>query len=163
MRQSFFAALVSCVSLLAVAASPAQAQDVYAALATGYQPTAGPVGGGAAATAPEGTATMTLTGHVKTAAGPLPGAVVKIANSSEMAVTDANGSFHLTVPVATGPVQATASYAGFADQPVALDAASSEVSMSVVHVIKVARQQQLKTYLKTAHKQVRKHLRAVRR
>ena len=87
----------------------------------------------------------------------------RIANSSEMAVTDAEGAFHLTVPVSTSPVRATASYAGFADQPVTLDATSSEVSLSVVHVIKVAKKQQLKTYLKTAHKQVRKNLHAVRR
>ena len=105
---------------------------------------------------------MVLTGHVKTAAGPLPGAVVKVANASEMTVTDADGFFHLTVPVSTGPVRATASYAGFADQPVTLDATSSEVSMSVARIIKAAKKQQLKTYLKTARKQVRKSLRNAR-
>ena len=165
MRQLFSAALLSCVALLAASPASAQAQGSYAALTSGYETTtsAGPVGNGTAVTAPEATATMVLTGHVKTAAGPLPGAVVKVANSSEMAVTDADGSFHLTVPVSTHPVQATASYAGFADQPVVLDATSSDVSLSVVHVIKIAKKQQLKTYLKTARKQVRKNLHAVRR
>ncbi len=106
---------------------------------------------------------MVLTGHVKTAAGSVPGAVVKSADFSEMTVTDANRWFHLTVPISTGPVQATTSQAGFADPPVTLDATSSEVSMSVVRIIKVAKKQQLKTYLKTARKQVRKNLRSARR
>ena len=179
MRQSFFAALISCVSLLAVAALPAQAQSSLVALTTDPGSVAPPVvavvtpapadataaapATPAALTAPEAATTMVLTGHVKTAAGPLPGAVVKITASKAMVVTDADGFFHVTVPVATGPVQATASYAGFADENVTLDTTTSELSMTTPQVVKTAQKQQLKTYLKTARKQSRKSLKRVRR
>ena len=158
MRPSFFAALVLCVTFCTAAMAPAQAkQSSFAALTTANGPTT-------PATNPEAiaTATTVIIGHVKTAAGPLAGAVIKIAKSEQMVVTDADGSFHVTVPAANGLVEATASYAGFADERVTLDATSSEVSMSVVRIVKVVKKQQLKTYLKTARKQVRKSLRSAR-
>jgi Carboxypeptidase regulatory-like domain len=163
MRSILFAALVSCASLLAASTAWAQVPGSYAA-ASG--PAGGPVTPVApsATTAPDVPATVILTGHVKSATGPLPGAVVKIAGSNEMVVTDADGSFHVSVPVNTA-VKATASYAGFADENVALDdaAADSEVSMNTAQIIKVGKHQQLKTYLKTARKQNKKTLRRVRR
>ena len=156
MRPSFFAALVLCVTFCTAAMAPAQAkQSSFAALTTANGPTT-------PATNPEAIATTVIIGHVKTAAGPLAGAVIKIAKSEQMVVTDADGSFHVTVPAANGLVEATASYAGFADERVTLDATSSEVSMSVVRIVKVVKKQQLKTYLKTARKQVRKSLRSAR-
>ena len=157
MRQTFFAALILCVTFCTAATASAQAkQRSFAALTTTNGPTT-PV------TNPEATATTVIIGHVKTADGPLAGAVIKITKSKQMVVTDADGSFHVTVPVADGPVEAIASYAGFADERVTLDATTAEVSMTTVQVIKVAKKQQLKTYLKTARKQVRKSRRSARR
>ncbi len=157
MRQTFFAALILCVTFCTAATAPAQAkQRSFAALTTANGPTT-------PTTNPEATATTVIIGHVKTAAGPLAGAVIKITKSKQMVVTDADGSFHVTVPVADGPVEATASYAGFADEHVTLDATTAEVSMTTVQIIKVARKQSLKTYLKTARKQSHKSLKRIRK
>ena len=157
MRQSFFAALVLCVTFCTAATAPAQAKDGrLAALTATNEPTT-------PATNPEATATTVIIGHVKTATGPLAGAVIKITKSQQMVVSDADGSFHVTVPVADGPVEATASYAGFADERVTLDDTNAEVSMSTVQVVKVAKKQQLKTYLKTARKQSHKSLKRIRK
>ena len=168
MRSAFFAALLLCVSALgtgtACAQAQAQAPDSYATAevpATAPANAATPV---APAAAPDAPATVVFTGHVKSAAGPLPGAVVKITGSNEMVVTDADGFFHVAVPVNT-IVRATASYAGFADENLALHegATDAEVRMSTAQVVKVNRQQRLKTYLKTARKQNKQTLRRVRR
>ena len=166
MRHALFTALVSCVGLLTAATSAAQTQDSYVALTPGTEtPTAAPVlaPAPAAVTAPEAAATMVLVGHVNTAAGTLPGAVIKLARSKTMVVTDADGSFHVTVPVGEGPVQATASYAGFADEAITLDPTTSEVRMSTPQIIQTPRKQQLKAYLKTSRKQGRKTMRRIRR
>lgn len=163
MRLPYFAAFVWCANALAAPTARAQAPDSYVA-------TSGPAASAvttvppAGTTAPEVSATVILTGHVRSAAGPLPGAVVKIAGSNEMVVTDADGSFHVTVPFNTA-VKATASYAGFADESMALDdtGTGSEISMNTAQTVKVGKHQQLKTYLKTARKQNKKSLRRIRR
>ena len=158
MRYSYFAVLALCVAATATVPSNAQAQDVYAAATyanTGSEPANSPV-----SAAP---ATVVLTGHVKTSAGPLPGAVVKVANSKSMVVTDADGSFHVTVPANSGPLQATASYAGFADEAVTLGEAANELNMTTPRVVVVAKSQTLKAYRKTARKQVKRSIRRVQK
>ena len=159
MRQFFFSPLIVCASVLAMSTSSAQAQDAYAA-SDANTTTTRPATNPPVAEAP---ATTVLTGHVKTTAGALPGAVIKIANSKQMVVTDSDGSFHVTVPANGDPVQATASYAGFADEAVTLSADGNEVTMKTARIIVVSKGQSLKTYQKTARKQVKRSVRKVRK
>ena len=162
MRFILFSALVSCACALPAAAW-AQTADSYAAASGPATETAlAPVP--PTADAPDAPATVVLVGHVRSAAGPLPGAVIEIAGSNEMVVTDADGSFHVAVPANTA-VKATASYAGFADERVALDETDTgaEVRMNTVQTVQVGKQQQLKTYLKTTRKQNKRSLRRIRR
>ena len=159
MRKLLFPPLILCASVVAMSTSSVQAQDAYAA-SDANMTTTSPV------TTPPVTevpTTIVLTGHVKTTAGALPGAVIKIANSKQMVVTDSDGSFHVTVPANSDPVQATVSYAGFADETVTLDAGSSEVTMKTARLIIVSKGQSLKTYQKTARKQVKRSVRKVRK
>ncbi len=157
MRQSFLSVLIACASILVVSTSSVQAQDAYVAndANTPQLPATRP--------ATEAPATMVLTGRVKTVGGALPGAVIKIANSKQMVVTDSDGSFHVTVPANSGPVQATASYAGFADEAITLNAESDEVTMKTARIIVVSKSQSLKTYQKTARKQVKRSVHKVRK
>ena len=162
MRPNFLTAFALCVSLTAAVPSAVEAQSSSAATALFASVDAGGVTGIKVPTA--GTpATVVLTGHVKTVAGPLPGAVVKIGNTKTMVVTDADGSFHVTVPANSGPLQATASYAGFADEAVTLGEAANELSMTTPRVIVVAKSQTIKAYRKTARKQVKRSIRRVQR
>ena len=145
-----------CGLMLTVA--PAQAQpsagmlDSYTAGETGLVATR-------MAENPE-TATRVLTGRVTSPAGSLPGAVVGVAGSKLRAATNADGEFSLVVPANT-PVQLTASYAGFADETLVVTAADASAAIELVtpRVVKVARKQQLKVYLRTARKQVKRSLR----
>ena len=157
MRRSFFAVLFLCATATVAVSFNAQAQD---ASATAYAGTASEPATGSVDGAPT---TVVLTGHVKTVAGPLPGAVVKIGNTKTMVVTDADGSFHVTVPANSGPLQATASYAGFADEAVTLGEAANELNMTTPRVIVVAKSQTMKAYRKTARKQVKRSIRRVQR
>ena len=102
-------------------------------------------------------------GKVVCPTGPLPGAVVKLASSKQTAVTNSNGEFRFTVPADSGPMAATASYAGYVDVPVTLAPAEDDhtVQLTTPHIIKVGRKQQLKKYMKSAHRQVRRTLRKV--
>ena len=56
-------------------------------------------------------------------------------------------------------------YAGYADEILTLNTAAGQSTMSLTNaqVIVVARRQQLKHYLKTAHKQIKRDLKQVRR
>lgn len=107
--------------------------------------------------------TSLLTGKITNAAGVLPGAVIILTGSKQMAVTNANGEFELKVPTNSGPLQARVTYAGYADELVMLNAgeSASTVSLTNAKIITVARRQRLKAYLKTAHKQVRRDLKKV--
>ncbi|GAB3871073.1 hypothetical protein GCM10028824_20450 [Hymenobacter segetis] len=107
---------------------------------------------------------MTLIGKITNPAGPLPGAVVILTATKQMAVTNADGEFEFEVPANAGALQATVTYAGYADETMTLNAAANEstVSLTNAHVIVVSRKQQLKRYLKTAHKQVKHDLRLAR-
>ena len=137
----------------------AQAQQVFASAA--YVGTAD-TDGGTSGTKPE---TMVLMGKITNPAGPLPGAVVILTGTKQMAVTNADGEFEFEVPANAGALAALVTYAGYADEKMTLNASADEstVSLTNARVIVVSRKQQLKRYLKTAHKQVRRDLRQVRK
>ena len=138
---------------------PARAQSSTSLLDSSAPGEAGPMAPRMAETPV--TATRFLTGHVTSPAGVLPGAVVGVAGSRVRTVTNADGEFSLAVPAVDVPVQLTASYAGFADETLLVAPADASVTVELLtpKVVKVARKQQLKVYLKTARKQVRRSLR----
>lgn len=123
--------------------------------------------GAAAGPAPEpvGTTQVVLVGKITNPAGVLPGAVIFLTGTRQLAVTNAAGEFSFRVPANAGPLHARVTYAGYADQEITLNAkaAPSTVNLANAVVIVVARKQQLKTYLKTARKQVKRSLRQVHR
>ena len=106
-----------------------------------------------------------LVGKITNPAGPLPGAVVILTGTKQMAVTNADGEFEFEIPANAGALQAVVTYAGYADEAMTLNATAEEstVSLTNARVIVVSRKQQLKRYLKTAHKQVKRDLRQVRK
>ncbi|WP_201983998.1 carboxypeptidase regulatory-like domain-containing protein [Hymenobacter rubidus] len=156
------ALLLASVLTGALSLSTARAQSVFASNATfGSANTDGK-------TTPDRSAVSTekvvLSGKITSPAGPLPGAVVFLTGTKEMAVTNANGEFEFTVPANAGPLQARVTYAGYADENMTLNAAAGEstVTLANARVIVISRKQQLKKYLKTAHKQVKRELRKAR-
>ena len=104
-----------------------------------------------------------LVGKITNPAGPLPGAVIILNDTKQMAVTNANGEFEFVVPANAGPLLARVPYAGYADESMTLNAAAAEstVNLANAKVIVVARKQQLKAYLKTARKEVKRSLKQV--
>lgn len=107
---------------------------------------------------------VVLMGKITSPAGPLPGAVVILSGTKQMAVTNAQGEFEFTVPANAGTLEARVTYAGYADEKMTLNAAADEstVSLTNARVIVVSRKQQLKKYMKTAHKQIKRELKKVR-
>lgn len=105
-----------------------------------------------------------LVGKITNPTGPLPGAVVILTSSKQMAVTNANGEFEFTVPANAGILAAVVTYAGYADEKITLNASAEEstVSLTNARLIVVSRKQQLKKYLKTAQKQVKRDLKLAR-
>ena len=83
--------------------------------------------------------------------------------TKQMAVTNADGEFRFVVPASAGALQATVTYAGYADEKMTLNATTGEstVNLANARVIVVARKQQLKYYLKTARKEVKRSLKQV--
>ena len=112
---------------------------------------------------PASTESVMLVGKITNPAGPLPGAVVILTATKQMAVTNAEGEFEFTVPANSGALQALVTYAGYADEKMTLNASAEEstVNLSNARVIVVSRKQQLKKYLKTARKQVKHDLKLV--
>lgn len=108
---------------------------------------------------------VVLTGKITNPAGVLPGAVIILTDSKQMAVTNADGEFQFTVPASAGPLQAVVTYAGYADERMTLNAAANESTVNLANatVIVVSRKQQLKAYLKTARKQIKRDLRRARK
>ena len=104
-----------------------------------------------------------LTGKITNPAGPLPGAVVILTATKQMAVTNADGEFEFEVPANAGPLEARVTYAGYADEKMTLSTATAESTLSLTNasVVVVARRQHLENYLRTAHKQVKRELRQV--
>ncbi|MFD2718032.1 carboxypeptidase-like regulatory domain-containing protein [Hymenobacter monticola] len=108
---------------------------------------------------------MLLVGKITSPAGPLPGAVVILTSTKQMAVTNSDGEFEFTVPANAGALAAVVTYAGYADEKMTLNASAEESTVSLTHarVIVVSRKNQLKKYLKTAKKQVKHDLKQVRK
>jgi hypothetical protein len=106
-------------------------------------------------------ATVVLHGRVLSPSGVLPGAVVKLAGSDQRVVSNADGEFNLLMPAEAEPQSATISYAGFIDETVLLSSTElmPTVQLSKPRVIKVKRSQRLKTYMKTARRQIKKSAR----
>lgn len=154
----FLAASLTCFFGL----STAQAQVVFASTNT-Y--TSARTGSTAPNPVTASSEKIVLAGKITNPAGPLPGAVVFLTGTKEMAVTNADGEFEFTVPANSGALQARVTYAGYADETLMLNASASKstVNLANAQVIVVSRKQQLKKYLKTAHKQVRRDLRQIRK
>ena len=144
--------------LLGFGAATTQAQTVFASsveYASGESSATG--------TDPGSAQRIVLTGKITNPAGVLPGAVIILTASKQMAVTNADGEFEFVVPANAGPLAARVTYAGFADEAMTLNAAdASTVNLANATVVVVARRQQLKFYLKTARKQVNHSLKQVR-
>ena len=156
----FFSALAATVFtwVISLASLTAQAQHSFARTAYALTTDTDSDSNG---TKPE---KMTLIGKITNPAGPLPGAVVILTASKQMAVTNADGEFEFEVPANAGALDAVVTYAGYADEKMTLNAAAeSTVNLTNARVIVVSRKQQLKRYLKTAHKQVKRDLRQVRK
>ena len=111
------------------------------------------------------TGKVVLVGKITNPNGPLPGAVVILTATKQMAVTNADGEFQFVVPADAGALQALVTYAGYADEPMVLNASADEstVSLTNARVITVARRQQLKFYLKHARKEANRSLRQLHR
>jgi hypothetical protein len=156
MRFSYFF-LLSGVVIGNLLASPARAQQQQA-FASNSSFSGEDDGSGA-------TEVMVLTGKITNPDGPLPGAVVILKGTKQMAVTNAEGQFQFQVPADAGALPAVVTYAGYADEDLVLNAsaAKSTVSLSNARVIEVSRGQSLKVYLKSARKEVKKSLRQVRK
>ncbi|WP_310395959.1 carboxypeptidase-like regulatory domain-containing protein [Hymenobacter sp.] len=151
----------------ALALAPAAAQQAPADFVGSTAPVAGVVAGRflPAAGPADAEDDVVLSGKITNPAGPLPGAVIILKATKQMAVTNAEGEFQFVVPATAGALDAVVTYAGYADEAMTLNAAASEstVNLTDARVIVVSRKQQLKTFLKTARKQVKHDLREVRR
>ncbi|GAA4032831.1 hypothetical protein GCM10022409_16400 [Hymenobacter glaciei] len=109
--------------------------------------------------------TVVILGRITTPDGPLPGAVVTLVSTKQMAVTNSEGEFQFTVPAGSRTLQAVVSFAGYADERLTLNAdnAESTATLADEQTIPLARRQQLKFYLKTARKEAKRDLREVHR
>jgi hypothetical protein len=161
----FVAAVLTCA--LSVAASAQTPQNVatsepVASIISTNEPVIS--AGGTAKTA-ESIKKIVLVGKITNPAGAAAGAVVILTATKQMAVTNADGEFEFVVPANAGALQARVTYAGFEDEALVLNAGAAESTANLSHarVVVVSRKQQLKVYLKTARKQVKRDLRKVRR
>ena len=111
----------------------------------------------AAADAP----TVIVAGLITSPNGPLPGAVVTLTATRQMAVTNSEGEFQFTVPAGSRVLKAVVSYAGYADEALSLNVEDAEptANLSDVRAIVMPRRQQLKFYLRTARKETHRQLR----
>ncbi|MDQ2795133.1 MAG: carboxypeptidase-like regulatory domain-containing protein [Bacteroidota bacterium] len=109
--------------------------------------------------------TVVLTGRIANPNGPLPGAVVTLLATKQMAVTNSEGKFQFVVLASTRTLQAVVSFAGYADEHLTLntDDAESNATLADEQAIPLARRQQLKFYLRTGRKEINRDLRQVRR
>ncbi|MCC2544836.1 carboxypeptidase-like regulatory domain-containing protein [Hymenobacter sp. BT175] len=142
-----------------------QAQPLVASASTTAAVDSEPDKKSGRATEASASESVVLVGKITNPAGPLPGAVVILTDTKQMAVTNADGEFQFEVPASAGELNALVTYAGYADEKMVLNAAatSSTVSMTNARVISVSRKYQLKTYLKTARKQAKRSLKQVRK
>lgn len=164
---NYFSALIT-TSLVACLLVPtnSHAQTTFASSTAGASAN-GAIGSPelVAPVAAESEESVVLTGKITNPAGVLPGAVIILTGTKQMAVTNADGEFQFTVPASAGPLQAVVTYAGYADESLTLNAAAdqSTVNLANATVIVVSRKQQLKAYMKTARKQIKRDLRRARK
>ncbi|OGX82826.1 hypothetical protein BEN47_18125 [Hymenobacter lapidarius] len=153
------AALIAILSLLTF--SNTSAQELLASNTT--FPTARTSAKAPGTPKKESAEKIVLSGTITNPAGVLPGAVVILTSTKQMAVTNADGEFQFVVPANAGPLLARVTYAGYADEDMTLNAsvAESTVTLANAQVIVVARKQRLKAYRKTAQKEVRRSLKQV--
>ncbi|MDQ2773011.1 MAG: carboxypeptidase-like regulatory domain-containing protein [Bacteroidota bacterium] len=111
----------------------------------------------AAAEAP----TVVVAGLITSPDGPLPGAVVTLTATRQMAVTNSEGEFQFMVRAGSRVLKAVVSYAGYADEDLSLNVEDAEptATLSDVQAIAMPRRQQLKFYLRTARKETHRKLR----
>ena len=144
--------------------SSTQAQAAFSS-SKSYTSSSHSTGGGDHGTSStDPTETMVLAGKITNSAGPLAGAVVILTATKQMAVTNADGEFQFVVPASAGALDARVTYAGYADEKMTLNTTTtgeSTVNLANARVIVVARKQQLKYYLKTARKEVKRSLKQV--
>lgn len=160
---SSLAVAAAFISLLILAPAKAQAQEV---LASGnVYALASPRNDPDKAVVAEPEENLVIAGKITNPAGVLPGAVIILTATRQMAVTNAEGEFEFVVPASAGPLRARVTYAGYSDELMTLNAGATESTVNLANatVVVVARRQQLKTYLKTARKQVRRALKQARR
>lgn len=107
--------------------------------------------------------TVVVSGLISTPDGPLPGAVVTLTATRQMAVTNADGEFQFVVPASSHLLKAVVSYAGYANEPITMNAddAESTATLSDEQHIAIPRRQQLKFYLRTARREAHRELRSV--
>ncbi|MBF9238481.1 carboxypeptidase regulatory-like domain-containing protein [Hymenobacter sp. BT683] len=162
MRSIITLAAASLFTCLSFFNTPAKAQTFASIkpLKTAYSDTDKP-----APAAAKATQKMVLVGKITNTAGVLPGAVVIITATKQMAVTNADGEFQFVIPANSGPLQARVTYAGYADERMTLNAAAAQSTVNLANatVIVVARKQQLKVYLKHARKEIKHTLKQVHR
>ena len=161
-RFTLFTLVTPLIFLLSLVFTHAQAQVAFAS--NGSYASADTKGGhSSAATPAESTELLVLVGKITNPAGVLPGAVIILTASKKMAVTNADGEFQFVVPANAGALQAVVTYAGYADEALTLnaDASESTVNLANARVIVVSRRQQLKGYLKTARREVKRSLKQV--
>ncbi len=105
--------------------------------------------------------TVIVAGLITSPNGPLPGAVVTLIATRQMAVTNSEGEFQFTVPAGSRVLKAVVSCAGYTDEALSLnvDDAEPTATLSDAHTIAVPRRQQLKFYLRTARKEAHRELR----
>ena len=147
------------VSRLLIAAS------LTFALAAGASPAAHASGPTTVRTTSKAAPNAVLSGKVMGPSGALAGAVVEVAGTKMITATNSEGVFLLSLPASRGALQLTTSYGGFADEIIALDPTTTEVTVQMAHgkTIQVARKQRLKAYLRTSRRQMRRQLRRLHR
>lgn len=150
------ALLLLATAILACTTPAAEGQVLFASNSPGRMAAPAPA---------DETPTIVLAGRITTPDGPLPGAVVTLTATKQMAVTNADGEFQFVVPATSRSLQAVVTYAGYADETLTLNAdnAESTATLANARMVVVSRKQQLKHYLKTARKEARHDLREVHR
>ncbi len=112
---------------------------------------------------PTGPATQNLTGRVETTLGPLSGAVVRVPRFNKMCVTNSEGGFFLTVPADAGPLAAVVTYPGCTEVNTTFQPGGEPAVVQLLPPITTkANGKQLKVYMKTARREVKRSLRKLK-
>lgn len=153
----FLAGLLIPTAFGTLAQCPAAGNSSYVLVASPGPGTTPPT-----ASAGKPVATAVFAGQVVGPTGAaLPNSVVRLVGTFQLDVTNGEGEFHFTVPATNAPLQLLVSDAGFESETATFSPHDRAATVVLVtsRVIKVARKQQLKTYLKTARRQVKRSLR----